>query len=256
MWIAVLLNMLGEQFPHSELVNGASVMSNQVGNNLVKVWLASTDKSKVQATREFLQTILDAADYMPNVTFVPHKLVVKGAGKKVSNRITQAPAHSLAAAPSNSNTFSEYAFDKCPLIQMEMLGEAGPNGLRQRTYHELTITAPGHYQPNSSPYPRSPESTLSFGFGGALSSIPSSRCSEHSSMPPSPRPLSPAASYTGSEWEADCGAKLMPPSPAYPCHAYPRMPQRRSWSVTSQDYSYTHNPYSLANSVIYTNTSA
>lgn len=257
MWVTVLLNMLGEQFPGSELVNGASVMSNQVGNNLVKVWLASTDKTKVQAVRVFLRTILNAADYMPNVTFVPHKLVVKGAGKKLSNRITDASPQLLAAAPAFETSsvdgiatgeISAFVVDILP--PCEALATSPYQNLRRRARADLCLNAPvGASQMRPYPSPRSPESTVSFGFGsfgGALSTVPSSQCSEYSSMPPSPRPISPAASYTGSEWEADCVVgRRFPPSPAEACNS------GRRWSVASQDLTYTHNPYSLANSVIY-----
>lgn len=68
-------------------------------NVFLKKPARSTDKARVQATREFLHSILNSADYLPNVTFVPHKLVVKGAGKKVSNRITEAAPSMLAANP-------------------------------------------------------------------------------------------------------------------------------------------------------------
>lgn len=90
LWMSVVLNLLGEQFPNGELLNGASVMANQVGNNLVKVWFASTERSKIQEIRDFFRKILSDSDYLAgSVTFVPHKLVVKGAGKKISERVAE-----------------------------------------------------------------------------------------------------------------------------------------------------------------------
>jgi len=251
MWMVVLLNMLGEQFPFTDFVNGASVMSNQVGNNLVKVWLATTEKSKVQAVREFLRTILDAEDYMSNVTFVPHKLVVKGAGKKITNITTEAPPHTMAAkpqqAPPEASLLGFFAGDT-DFPTFKVTPETPST--RKRVSH-LVITAPEQRSPGAtSPVPPSPESTRSIGrfsFGG-LSDLPSS-------MPPSPPPISPTASYTGSEWEADCGLtgiRLMPPGPVFPVHHFSRQPKPRSLSTSSQEsYTYTHNPYSLANAVIY-----
>eukprot|EP00667_Euglena_gracilis_P013386 EG_transcript_13797 len=231
MWLTVLLNMLGEQFPHSELVNGASVMSNQVGNNLVKVWLGSTDKARVQATREFLHSILNSADYLPNVTFVPHKLVVKGAGKKLSNRITEAAPNMLTASPPRK------ASDASSIGNMS-------DG----------CSTPSFFRRCRSPVSQSPEAALNLGlytFGGALSSVPSSCSSEPSSVPPSPRPVSPVLSYTGSEWEADCGMSAKPSNPTYLSPFHFSGHQQRSWSISSQDSTYTHNPYSLSNALIY-----
>eukprot|EP00667_Euglena_gracilis_P005470 EG_transcript_5504 len=268
MWLTVLLNMLGEQFPHSELVNGASVMSNQVGNNLVKVWLSSTDKARVQATREFLHSILNSADYLPNVTFVPHKLVVKGAGKKVSNRITEAAPSMLAANPprklSDASSIGHMSEGRSSLCSSDgespLKRDYKPThapGTRNRMCKDLALYIP----PSSrcqSPAAQSPENALNLGlytFGGALSNVPSSCSSEHSSMPPSPRPVSPAVSYTGSEWEADCGMSAMKFTPnnsaflSHPLHFSGH--QQRSWSISSQDSTYTHNPYSLSNALIY-----
>eukprot|EP00668_Euglena_longa_P010611 GGOE01012849.1.p1 GENE.GGOE01012849.1~~GGOE01012849.1.p1 ORF type:complete len:358 (-),score=25.37 GGOE01012849.1:826-1899(-) len=269
MWLSVLLNMLGEQFPHSELVNGASVMSNQVGNNLVKVWLASTDKARVQATREFLHSILNASDYLSNVTFVPHKLVVKGAGKKVSNRITEATPSMLAATPPRTASIGDLSEGRSSLSssdgEIPLKRDSKPRhvpGFHNRMCRDLAVFIPptSGTSPCRSPPSCSPETALNLGlytFGGALSSVPSSCSSEQSSVPPSPRPVSPAVSYTGSEWEADCGLsalKLMPHNPAFLSHPlHFSGHQQRSWSISSQDSTYTHNPYSLSNALIFSN---
>eukprot|EP00668_Euglena_longa_P010616 GGOE01012854.1.p1 GENE.GGOE01012854.1~~GGOE01012854.1.p1 ORF type:complete len:360 (+),score=32.95 GGOE01012854.1:64-1143(+) len=271
MWLSVLLNMLGEQFPHSELVNGASVMSNQVGNNLVKVWLASTDKAGVQATREFLHTILNESDFLPNVTFVPHKLVVKGAGKKLSNRITEATPSMLVTSPprkfSDASSIGHLSEGRLSLSSSDgetpLKRDSKPRhvpGFHTRMRRDLAVFVPSTSgtSPCRSPPSHSPETALNlFTFGGALSSIPSSSSSEHSSVPPSPRPVSPTMSYTGSEWEADCGLsalKLMPHNPAFLSHPlHFSGHQQRSWSISSQDSTYTHNPYSLSNALIFSN---
>mmetsp|Transcript_72501 Transcript_72501/g.121762 ORF Transcript_72501/g.121762 Transcript_72501/m.121762 type:complete len:428 (+) Transcript_72501:37-1320(+) len=102
-WLDVVLNLIGEQFPHRDLVNGASVLANRSGNSLVKIWISIVKKPVVQALREFIRAALKEADYLAgDVRLVPHKLVVKGAGKKIPGACNEetAPASKVSACGS------------------------------------------------------------------------------------------------------------------------------------------------------------
>lgn len=85
MWQSIVLNMIGEQFPTNNCINGVSIVVHGVGNNLIKVWLNTTDKETVALTKSFLMNILNPEDYLTDkVTFVPHKLVLPSGNQKTS----------------------------------------------------------------------------------------------------------------------------------------------------------------------------
>jgi len=87
MWQSIVLNMIGEQFPTNNCINGVSIVVHGVGNNLIKVWLNTTDKETVALTKAFLLNILNPEDYLTDkVTFVPHKLVLPSANQKASQK--------------------------------------------------------------------------------------------------------------------------------------------------------------------------
>ena len=84
MWDTLVKNFVWETFPHNDVVNGVTVMSNHRGNNLIKVWLAVTDEAKVKEIRKFLGDILHDDAYLTyRMTFTPHSLVLGGASKKL-----------------------------------------------------------------------------------------------------------------------------------------------------------------------------
>lgn len=83
MWQSIVLNMIGEQFPMNHCINGASIVVHGVGNNLIKVWLTTSDKETVARAKAFLISILNSEDYLTDkVTFVPHKLVLPSSNQK------------------------------------------------------------------------------------------------------------------------------------------------------------------------------
>jgi len=77
MWQSIVLNLIGGVLPTDQRINGVSFVLHTVGNNLIKVWISSSDKEVVESTRKSLVDILDPSDYFSDkVTFVPHKLVL------------------------------------------------------------------------------------------------------------------------------------------------------------------------------------
>ena len=80
-------------------------MANKVGNNLVKIWIAVVKRPVVHALREFIRATLKDEDYFAeDVRLVPHKLVVKGAGKKIPGVTPEAAPESMATPPAASST--------------------------------------------------------------------------------------------------------------------------------------------------------
>jgi len=79
MWQSIVLNLIGGSLSTTsdQGVNGVSFVRHTTGNNLIKVWVASSDKAAVERVRTTLVTMLNPSDYVSNkVTFVPHKLVL------------------------------------------------------------------------------------------------------------------------------------------------------------------------------------
>lgn len=90
MWQSIVLHMIGEQFPNNTCINGASIVVHGIGNNLVKVWLTTTDRDTVARTKAFLMSILNPEDYITGkVTFVPHKLVLPNVNQQKSLNSSQ-----------------------------------------------------------------------------------------------------------------------------------------------------------------------
>lgn len=90
MWQSIVLNMIGEQCPSAQFINGGSIVVHGVGNNLIKLWLSTTDKEVVAQTKLFLSQILDPAHYLTDkITFVPHKLVLPSANSRRSSTASQ-----------------------------------------------------------------------------------------------------------------------------------------------------------------------
>lgn len=83
-WEAIVLRVIGALFPDNNVINGASIVVHSHGSNLIKLWLSTTNKSVVQMTKAMLLTALDPAYYQADrITFVPHKLVIKGSSQKL-----------------------------------------------------------------------------------------------------------------------------------------------------------------------------
>jgi hypothetical protein len=91
MWQSIVLHLIGGMLPTGQRINGVSFVLHTVGNNLIKVWVASSDKDAVESTRAALTSILDPSDYLSDkVTFVPHKLVLPSKPRQTD----QGSAHS------------------------------------------------------------------------------------------------------------------------------------------------------------------
>eukprot|EP00669_Euglena_mutabilis_P007571 TRINITY_DN2828_c0_g1_i4.p1 TRINITY_DN2828_c0_g1~~TRINITY_DN2828_c0_g1_i4.p1 ORF type:complete len:164 (-),score=11.95 TRINITY_DN2828_c0_g1_i4:59-550(-) len=91
MWQSIVLNLIGGLMSTTsdQRVNGVSFVRHTTGNNLIKVWVASSDKAAVERVRTTLVTMLNPSDYVSNkVTFVPHKLVLPSKPRKMSQGIT------------------------------------------------------------------------------------------------------------------------------------------------------------------------
>ena len=85
-------------------------MVNRAGHDLVKIWVAVVRKSVVNSLREFIRKTLKPVDYFAHdVRLVPHKLVVKGAGKKIPGVPADTPGSSRASTPSSCTTSSSHA---------------------------------------------------------------------------------------------------------------------------------------------------
>mmetsp|Transcript_10448 Transcript_10448/g.17859 ORF Transcript_10448/g.17859 Transcript_10448/m.17859 type:complete len:428 (+) Transcript_10448:37-1320(+) len=147
-WLDVVLNLIGEQFPHRDLVNGASVLANRSGNSLVKIWISIVKKPVVQALRQFIRAALKEADYLAgDVRLVPHKLVVKGAGKKIPGACNEetAPASKVsacgspAAPPSCSSSWgSSRSSSLDPTVPLDLQH----NSTHRNVYTRLLLAAP------------------------------------------------------------------------------------------------------------------
>eukprot|EP00667_Euglena_gracilis_P015298 EG_transcript_15906 len=80
MWRLLVLNMIGEQYPHDLIVNGTTIVINKAGNNICKVWLSSCDKRSIAMAKDFLTQRLEPSLYVKDkLTFVPHKIVMESA---------------------------------------------------------------------------------------------------------------------------------------------------------------------------------
>ena len=94
-------------------------MANRSGHNLVKVWISIVKKPVVQALRDFIRAALKEADYFADdVRLVPHKLVVKGAGKKIPGISKDAGPESppaLKVSACNSNT--DFSLLRSPAVE-------------------------------------------------------------------------------------------------------------------------------------------
>jgi len=110
MWQSIVLNMIGEQFPTNNFINGVSIVVHGVGNNLIKLWLNTTDKDTVARTKAFLVNILNPEDYLTDkVTFVPHKLVLPSANQKTpQNKVTTVQEPTDSAAVSTEDFSPKY----------------------------------------------------------------------------------------------------------------------------------------------------
>lgn len=86
MWASLVEQLLSRTFPNSHLVNGVSIMSNKVGDNLLKIWVSTFDKAVIRKFRRFLQLVL--AERQRALVFLPHKLVVKGSSKQLPADLT------------------------------------------------------------------------------------------------------------------------------------------------------------------------
>jgi hypothetical protein len=83
LWQTLALNMIGELLPTNGYVTGASFVAHNVGNHILKLWLGTVDKAVVNRTKAFLQSTLNEQDYVTEkITFVPHKLVIKGSANQ------------------------------------------------------------------------------------------------------------------------------------------------------------------------------
>ena len=92
LWQALLLNMLFDQLPGAAKCNGASIVVHNIGNNIVKLWLGTAHTDAVGAVKAFLRRTLRPEDYVAEkITFVPHKLVIRGSSKKPPQQLTDAP---------------------------------------------------------------------------------------------------------------------------------------------------------------------
>ena len=83
-------------------MTGASIVAHGQGNNIIKLWLTTTDKAVVDQFRGFLSSTLNADDYASErVTFVPHKLVIKGSSQR------KAPMHEFVSmGPTHGRNFA------------------------------------------------------------------------------------------------------------------------------------------------------
>lgn len=87
MWQTIVLHMIGGLMPYDNCITGASIVVHGVGNNLIKIWLATADKETVANVRDFLIKVLDSEDYVTDkVTFVPHKLVLPSSNLKAPKK--------------------------------------------------------------------------------------------------------------------------------------------------------------------------
>ena len=86
MWDTVVSDFVREALP--EGVNGVSVMANtgKTGNFLIKVWIAVKDDDTIENFKNYLCVALNQTHYL-KVTFVPHTLVLGGAGRRIPNEI-------------------------------------------------------------------------------------------------------------------------------------------------------------------------
>jgi|Transcript_111814 hypothetical protein len=101
-WEAIVLRMIGALFPDNNLINGASIVVHSHGSNLIKLWLSTTNKSLVQMTKATLVSALDPAHYQTDrITFVPHKLVIKGSSQKLMPAI---PIDVVKKSPQKADT--------------------------------------------------------------------------------------------------------------------------------------------------------
>ena len=112
LWQTLTLSMIGELLPTNRHVTGASVVAHNVGNHIVKLWLGTVDKEVVNRTKAFLQRALNEQDYVSEkITFVPHKLVIKGSSSQKmpqrepldSQTSTEAPGATSPDSPSSRN---------------------------------------------------------------------------------------------------------------------------------------------------------
>jgi len=100
MWQSIVLNLIGGLMSTTsdQGVNGVSFVRHTTGNNLIKVWVASSDKAAVERVRTTLMTMLNPSDYVSNkVTFVPHKLVLPSKPRQMSQ---------ARSSPIESETYS------------------------------------------------------------------------------------------------------------------------------------------------------
>eukprot|EP00670_Eutreptiella_braarudii_P011186 CAMPEP_0174322686 /NCGR_PEP_ID=MMETSP0810-20121108/11192_1 /TAXON_ID=73025 ORGANISM="Eutreptiella gymnastica-like, Strain CCMP1594" /NCGR_SAMPLE_ID=MMETSP0810 /ASSEMBLY_ACC=CAM_ASM_000659 /LENGTH=394 /DNA_ID=CAMNT_0015434635 /DNA_START=39 /DNA_END=1220 /DNA_ORIENTATION=+ len=254
MWLDVVMNLLGEQFPHRELVNGVSIMANKVGNNLVKIWIAVVKRPVVHALREFIRATLKDEDYFAeDVRLVPHKLVVKGAGKKIPGVTPEAAPESMATPPAASST-SPSIPSPSSRSPNPSPRHSHPTGSRSRrrsgnlppppTCANTPAPVPAVGGPATAMYPEpvipcsSSHGDLCFETlsinGVPLSPTPSCAVSEvsYSSTPPTPR------SVAGADCEVGC--------------AKPFKAHRRTWSNESYGgcYSGLSTPHSIGGSEI------
>jgi len=192
LWLEVVLNLIGQHFPYRDFVNGASIMANRSGHNLVKVWISIVKKPVVQALRDFIRAALKEADYFADdVRLVPHKLVVKGAGKKIPGISKDAGPESppaLKVSACNSNT--DFSLLRSPAVEPMVSARRRSTNSNCLLYTQLLLSAPTVGGPISSqakdffgasPLPQSLSqmSLDSFSIsGGTFSGLPSYASSE------------------------------------------------------------------------------
>jgi len=133
MWQSIVLNMIGEQFTTSSYINGASIVVHGVGNNLIKVWLTTSDKEAVARTKAFLVSILNAADYLTDkVTFVPHKLVLPSSSQQKSPSPLRSPAKMSPEGP-------QFSFEQPQGILDESTMMPKHRGQKRRKSRDMTV---------------------------------------------------------------------------------------------------------------------
>jgi len=228
LWLEVVSNFLKDQFPHRDLLNGISIMVNRAGHDLVKIWVAVVRKSVVNSLREFIRKTLKPVDYFAHdVRLVPHKLVVKGAGKKIPGVPADTPGSSRASTPSSCTTSSSHASHP-ESHHSSMVPPRRRNSCIVSPHIEVLLSMTTVGGSVGSPAPEmvgtSPQSELSLDAFRArllsLSTLPSSASSDLglSSTPHTPH------SQHGAEFESSSRAKT-----------------RRCSTLSSE--SFVHNPY-------------
>ena len=95
-------------------VNGSSIVIHCGSSNIIKLWLASVHDGLVNDTRSFLQQALNVQEYVVGKpTFVPHRLVLKGASQKAPKK-ERLDLNAAAEGTARQKVLATSAFRKKP----------------------------------------------------------------------------------------------------------------------------------------------